>query len=397
MPEIGEVARVVHYLRKHLVGKTLASVKVQDDTNVYNKVGTTAAEFQKGMVGKKVLDARQQGKYFWLVMSAPPHGLFHLGMTAWIKFSNEDTTYYRSGNGAEEAWPPKYWKFILETKEEPKCQAAFVDSRRFGRIRLLDCDQTKIRQVPPLSENGPDPVQDRELVTKDWFVQKVRSKKVPVKAFLLNQANLSGVGNWVGDEILYHAKIHPEQYTDSLRDAQLVQLHKSLHHICTIAVDTLADSNAFPAEWLMKYRWGKGKKDNKLPNGNKIIFLTVGGRTSAVVPSVQKKTGPVAGDFDADEVDSEDLDESTGIKDEGQTKNAAKHAAKPIQSARHAETKKTSSGKVSPPVKSPSTKKRKAAGAAKGNGVAADERPKADNNLKLSSPPDTTVSPTAFY
>jgi formamidopyrimidine-DNA glycosylase len=50
---------------------------------------------------------------------------------------------------------------------------------------------------------------------------------------------------------------------------------------------------------LMKHRWNKGKKDsNVLPNGEKIIHLKVGGRTSAVVPSVQKKTGPVAGDVD---------------------------------------------------------------------------------------------------
>jgi formamidopyrimidine-DNA glycosylase len=49
----------------------------------------------------------------------------------------------------------------------------------------------------------------------------------------------------------------------------------------------------------MKHRWNKGKKDaNVLPNGNKIIHLKVGGRTSAVVPAVQKKTGPVAGDID---------------------------------------------------------------------------------------------------
>jgi formamidopyrimidine-DNA glycosylase len=59
------VARIVHYLRNRLVGKTLATVQVQDDANVYGKGGTTAAEFKRAMTGKKVLDARQQGKYFW--------------------------------------------------------------------------------------------------------------------------------------------------------------------------------------------------------------------------------------------------------------------------------------------------------------------------------------------
>jgi formamidopyrimidine-DNA glycosylase len=53
----------------------------------------------------------------------------------------------------------------------------------------------------------------------------------------------------------------------------------------------------------MKYRWDKGKKDsNVLPNGEKIVHLKVGGRTSAIVPSVQKKTAAVAGDIDSADV-----------------------------------------------------------------------------------------------
>lgn len=70
-------------------------------------------------------------------------------------------------------------------------------------------------------------------------------------------------------------------------------------YICQTAVDLLADSSKFPDDWMFKHRWGKGKKDGPaaLPNGEKITFLTVGGRTSCVVPSVQKKTGAVAGDM----------------------------------------------------------------------------------------------------
>jgi formamidopyrimidine-DNA glycosylase len=59
----------VHYLRKHIVGKTLAEVKAQDDEKVFGKVGTSAAEFEAALTGKKVLDAKQQGKYFWCVAS----------------------------------------------------------------------------------------------------------------------------------------------------------------------------------------------------------------------------------------------------------------------------------------------------------------------------------------
>jgi formamidopyrimidine-DNA glycosylase len=52
-------------LKKGLVGKTLATVKAQDDSSVFGKVGTSGAEFQKALTGKKVLDAGRQGKYFW--------------------------------------------------------------------------------------------------------------------------------------------------------------------------------------------------------------------------------------------------------------------------------------------------------------------------------------------
>lgn len=102
------------------------------------------------------------------------------------------------------------------------------------------------------------------------------------------------------DEILYHAKIHPEQYSNTLSDEQIKELNTAIHYVCTTSIDVLADSEKFPENWLFKHRWGKGKKNQAsvLPNGDKITFLTVGGRTSAVVPAVQKKTGAVAKDID---------------------------------------------------------------------------------------------------
>ena len=81
MPEIGEVARIVHFLRKHLVNRRVASVLTQNDDIVYGKVGTSADAFATALKGRTVLDARQQGKYFWLVMDQPPHPLMHFGMS----------------------------------------------------------------------------------------------------------------------------------------------------------------------------------------------------------------------------------------------------------------------------------------------------------------------------
>lgn len=89
-------------------------------------------------------------------------------------------------------------------------------------------------------------------------------------------------------------------------------------------MDVLADSEKFPEEWLFKHRWGKGKKNQAsvLPNGNKIVFLTVGGRTSAVVPAVQKKTGPVAKDVTND--DESDSDTKTPANSKRKRTNVKK-------------------------------------------------------------------------
>ncbi|EDN99554.1 hypothetical protein SS1G_02408 [Sclerotinia sclerotiorum 1980 UF-70] len=276
MPEIAEVARAVHHIRKNLVGKTLAIVKAQDDANVFGKVGTSAAEFQKALTGKKVDD-------------------YVLAATSGISLRHDGS----KDEGEKEVWPPKFSKFSLQTAEEPKVDAAFTDSRRFSRIRLVDCVAGAIRNTTPLKENGPDPVIDKDILTAEWLEQKLNKKQVPIKALLLDQANISGIGNWVGDEILYRARLHPEQYSNTFSSEEIKRLHASMMYICQTAVDLLADSSKFPDDWMFKHRWGKGKKDGPtaLPNGEKITFLTVGGRTSCVVPSVQKKTGPVAGDI----------------------------------------------------------------------------------------------------
>lgn len=293
MPEIAEVSRIVSFLRKHLLNRTIASVLTQDDPIVYGKVGTSGDAVAKALKGKTVLDARQQGKYFWLVLDSPPHLLMHFGMSGWMKLSNEETLYYSSNrtgkitkadadaelvsdeaatpkkgkaatkkkkkdDGATDEtpeWPPKYWKFVLQMAGSPPCEAAFIDARRLARIRLIDAPADELRNTTPLKENGPDPVIDKDILTVDWLLEKTRKRKVPIKAFLLDQANISGVGNWVGDEVLYNAKIHPEQYANTLSDEQVRQLHKSLQYVCDLACEVLADSARFPEDWLFKHRY----------------------------------------------------------------------------------------------------------------------------------------------
>lgn len=134
-------------------------------------------------------------------MSSPPHPVFHLGMTGWFHVKGEQSSYYRKraeDEAAEHEWPPKYWKLSLETDGKSPVYAAFKDARRLARIRLVDCAAEDIRNTTPLKENGPDPTLDQETLTPEWFEKKILSKKVPIKALLLDQANISGIGNWVG-------------------------------------------------------------------------------------------------------------------------------------------------------------------------------------------------------
>lgn len=362
MPEIAEVARAVHFVRKCLVGKTLEKVTAIDDNCVFGKVGTSHTEIMKHLTGKKVIDAGQQGKYFWMIMSSPPHPVMHFGMSGWLKFKSEHTFYYTKKHDKEATWPPRFWKILFETDGvgDEKIEAAFCDSRRFGRVRLVDCPGKEIRQYSPLVENGPDPVQDKEIVTFEWLKALCNRKKVPIKAMLLDQANISGIGNWVGDEIMFHARMHPEQYSNTLSDADIKKLHNSIHHICGTAVDVLADSEQFPDSWLFSHRWGKGKKDAKkaLPTGEKIVFLTVGGRTSAVVPSIQKKTGPVAADMSEAE-EGDDVQEEKPPKSEVKRKTKQKdvkpelkeETPKKTRGKKRVKTETEDSDEVTPPAK----------------------------------------------
>ncbi|CAH0052884.1 unnamed protein product [Clonostachys solani] len=273
MPEIAEVARIVHFLKLTLVGKRIAQASAIDDPNVFGKVGTTGADVAAALNGKKA---------------------------RWVHIRGEKTAYtnyYKKMKESDlEQWPPKFWKFQITTEGEPEVEVAFTDARRFGRVRLVDCPGDDIRKHSPLVENGPDPVVDKDRFTEEYLQKKMKTRHVPIKALLLDQTMISGIGNWVADETLYQSKIHPEQYCDDFNDEEISTLYENICYVCQTAVDKLGDSDEFPDHWLFNYRWGKGAKDTatELPNGEKLAFITVGGRTSCYAPGVQKKTGRIA-------------------------------------------------------------------------------------------------------
>ena len=358
MPELPEVHRATHFLRLYLLNTphTLSRVTYyvppdnknpatqNNDAKIFDtaKTGVDAASFSKSLQGKKIKNVGRLGKYFWLEMESSPHPLFHFGMTGWIKYKGgkgEGVDYWegkvegRNGEGAnkkeakgkkgkkqdthtdtelpngegestdhppevpEGEWPPRFTKVLFEATSASgeTTDFAFVDGRRFSKLQLVRPESNKdIRETEPLASNGPDPVLEADKVTSEWLGETLGKRKVPIKALLLDQHALSGVGNWVADEVLFHARIHPEKLANSLNEGEVKRLAEQLKSVCKIAaLDALGDSHKFPDDWLMRHRWRLDKTGNAgvLPSGEKIVRITVGGRSSAVVPSRQGR-GP---------------------------------------------------------------------------------------------------------
>ncbi|KAK4194660.1 Formamidopyrimidine-DNA glycosylase N-terminal domain-containing protein [Triangularia verruculosa] len=315
MPEIAEIARIVHFLRLHLVGKTIATASAIDDANVFGKVGTTGAQVATALTGRKVISSGSQGKYFWITLDRAPHLVMHFGMTGWISIKGKHTEFssmYRDTEAGTEVWPPKFTKFNLATSCNPPVEVAFTDPRRFGRVRLVDCPGDSIRQHSPLKENGPDPVVDTERFTLAYLLSKTKSRRVAIKALLLDQKVISGIGNWVADEVLFQSRLHPEQRCNSFTDDQIETLFEVIRDVCQTAVDKLGDYNHFPDDWLFAHRWGKGAKGSYLPNGEPLAFISVGGRTSCYAPGLQKKTGEIVAG--AKEITVEDAQNQAKLK-----------------------------------------------------------------------------------
>ena len=114
---------------------------------------------------------------------------------------------------------------------------------------------------------------------------------VEIKVALLNQEKLvSGIGNWLADEILYQCHMHPQVKCCDLKDDQAQEIGRKINEVCSIASECTKAGKEFPAHWLFHFRWTKAnstKPHDAL--GNAIMFETVGGRTSAIVLAVQPK------------------------------------------------------------------------------------------------------------
>ncbi|WOK98288.1 formamidopyrimidine-DNA glycosylase-like isoform X1 [Canna indica] len=338
MPELPEVEAARQAIEEHCSGKKISVCYVANDSKVVE--GVTPAELEAALTGKTIIAAHRKGKSLWLRLDSPPFPTFQFGMAGAVYIKGVAVTKYkRSAVSDSDEWPSKYSKVFV--KLEDGLEFSFTDKRRFARVRLLEdvslsflfscknvyCSYHKHfpysyeitkhckvqpESVPPISELGPDAL--LELMSVEEFVDSLSKKKTAIKALLLDQSYISGIGNWLADEVLYQAKIHPLQIASSLSKESCKALHRCIREVIVFSVEVDADSSRFPMEWLFHFRWGK--KPGKV-NGKKIEFITAGGRTSAYVPELQKLTGDQSEEVSRKKSRKAKPDKNTNKEDEG--------------------------------------------------------------------------------
>mmetsp|Transcript_38747 Transcript_38747/g.51054 ORF Transcript_38747/g.51054 Transcript_38747/m.51054 type:complete len:422 (+) Transcript_38747:53-1318(+) len=236
---------------------------------------------KKALEGRTFVEICRKGKQLYFIHDKPPHSLWHFGMTGFFYVEGDVPPAYKRFSPDLATWPPRFCK--VELQFENGVKLAFCDPRRLGRIKLRDDPLVQ----DPLSLLAPDPV--LSPLPFETFLEKMRKITAPVKAVLLDQNRIvCGVGNWIADEVCFQAKIHPSAPCNTLSDCQLKLLLECIGNVCRSAVEVDAQSDKFPSGWLFHYRWNKGAGPTKMPDGKRIHFETVGGRTTAIVEGVQR-------------------------------------------------------------------------------------------------------------
>ena len=291
MPELPEVETIRGVLQKKLVGKKIVSVYVdRHDHIVFDK--DSPLKIQRALVNSKVIAIKRKGKYLWLELRKPKEANFslvlHFGMTGNTEV--DSSKGFIKAWGGEKEWAkkqqkknkeklPRFCRLLLETSEQTRI--AYTDPRRFGRIRLARDPLAE----PPLNRLGFDPLEHLPS-PKDLFTL-LHGRKAPIKAVLLDQSLFAGVGNWIADEVLFQAHISPHRKSSTLTPNEVKLLRNRLLYIIKTSVKLFADYDLYPDTWLFHDRWSK-RKESYTSRGYEIKFDTVGGRTSAWVPALQK-------------------------------------------------------------------------------------------------------------
>jgi formamidopyrimidine-DNA glycosylase len=273
MPELAEA----EFFRKrwHLAvrGAKIAHVLTHDRANIFR--GTNVAALRRALRGARFRDSEARAKQMIFRFSGDVWVGVHLGMSGELRVAPPGYA------------PQKHDHFVLGTARQV---LVFSDPRMFGRVQF----HRGTRPPAWWTKIAPAILSEAFTVTAvAAFLH--RRGRAPIKAVLLMQERFPGVGNWMADEILWRAAIHPKRRAGSLTPAEVRALWRECRRVCRLALDTIAgryghlppDLNVnIPRTWLFWHRWEDGGRCPKTKQP--LVREEVGGRTTCWSPARQK-------------------------------------------------------------------------------------------------------------
>jgi formamidopyrimidine-DNA glycosylase len=212
MPELPEVETIKNELLPLVVGRRITGVTLIWEGIVKE---IPADEFCSRIIGQEITAITRQGKYLFFHLSNQNYLLIHLKMTGSLIVSQS---------------PPEPVKFVRAIIHlDNGTSIYFRDPRKFGMMRLVS-DTTYIRD-----KLGPEPLE--ESFTPQLLAERLANRTAPIKALLLDQKFIAGIGNMYTDEVLYAARINPWRPGGSLTRPEIKRLHREIQRILWAAIE----------------------------------------------------------------------------------------------------------------------------------------------------------------
>jgi formamidopyrimidine-DNA glycosylase len=261
MPELPEIETFKRYLDRTSLHQRITNVEVRD---AYVLKGISARELARHLKGHRFEDSHRHGKHLFVRANGGLWLRLHFGMTGSLE-------YLTDGEVA-----PKTARVIFCFATNRRL--AFDDQRKFGEIELIE-DVDEFLQTRDI---GPDALE----IGLSQFKAIVGNRRGALKAILLNQQLIAGIGNLYADEILFRARLHPATQAATLSDADLRRLFRATRYVLKKAIVLKTDFNRLPKSWLLTHR---GKRGRCPGCGRALKSATIGGRTSWFCVHCQKR------------------------------------------------------------------------------------------------------------
>jgi formamidopyrimidine-DNA glycosylase len=288
MPELPEVETIRAGLSKLLPGRIVKDVWYDWDKSFPNAPSDVA----RFLVGARVDKVRRRAKVLIIELSGGWALIVHLKMTGQLVFVGKSQRFGAGhpSNDMVGELPAKSTHVIIDFTDGSKLY--FNDQRKFGWMRLLPV--IEIPEIDFFKKVGPEPLDDD--FTVDKFIQRLmRRKNSNIKAVLLDQTIVAGIGNIYADESLWSAKIHPSTLVADVPKAKLVLLYNAVREVLalSIAKGGSTDKNYVDAEGkrgsYLAFANVFRKEGQPCPRcGTPIEKIRVAGRGTHICPREQK-------------------------------------------------------------------------------------------------------------